>query len=299
MGTVDYHERIHKAFTMARRRSAPYHEWYPFLEALFLAQAAGKNSIRIDPPVIEAGLARTKWEEGFPLLLRWDFPVDMDVAENILTTVPRHVPAESDLLPRAGKALRSALTTNPEHRSDIWRSFLQHEMEPWEEWVDTSSCDTASLLFWGRSCLRPSLEWSAERLLQTFALPVGWNKGYCPVCGSLPALLFLRDQGERHAYCSWCGSTWGLQRLQCPYCENRYHESLGYIFAEQEPQYRVQYCRLCKMYFKQIDLRELAHEPYFPLEEWTTVHLDFLAQREDLLQPPSPAPALYGPANRT
>jgi FdhE protein len=31
-----------------------------------------------------------------------------------------------------------------------------------------------------------------------------------------------------------------------------------------------------------------------PLEEWTTLHLDFLAQREGWQQPPSPAPTLYG-----
>jgi FdhE protein len=294
MGTDQDFERIRQAMALASRESSPYLDWYPFLEALFLAQAAGKKTIQLDLPPLTAGLVQTKWQEGFPLLHRWDFPVDTAVAQSILNTVKDQVPAGNDLLVNARNVLASALAAHPGQHADIWRSFLHHEMEPWEEWIDTSICGVAPLLFWGRAGLRPSLEWVAARLLETFPLAAGWLQGYCPVCGSLPALLCLHHQGERRAYCSWCGTTWDLHRLQCPYCDNRLHDSLGYLYAEQEPQYRVQYCRLCKMYFKLIDLRELAHDPYFPLEEWITMHLDFLAQREGLQQPPSPAPAVYG-----
>jgi hypothetical protein len=34
--------------------------------------------------------------------------------------------------------------------------------------------------------------------------------------------------------------------------------------------------------------------PYFPLEEWTTLHLDLIAQRAGWKQPPSPSPKVYG-----
>jgi FdhE protein len=69
---------------------------------------------------------------------------------------------------------------------------------------------------------------------------------------------------------------------------------LGYLYPEGEPHYRVQFCRRCRMYFKLVDQRELLESLFLPLEEWTTLHLDFLAQRDGWQQPPSPAPAVYG-----
>jgi hypothetical protein len=50
------------------------------------------------------------------------------------------------------------------------------------------------------------------------------------------------------------------------------------------------------MYFKLIDTRELLDPIYFPLEEWTTLHLDLVARKEGWEQPPSPSPVVYGKA---
>jgi len=54
----------------------------------------------------------------------------------------------------------------------------------------------------------------------------------------------------------------GSEPTAVPHCDNRYQESLGYFLAEDDPHYRVQYCRLCKMYFKLIDPREYLDDPY-------------------------------------
>ena len=121
-----------------------------------------------------------------------------------------------------------------------------------------------------------------------------WQRGYCPVCGSLPSLLYLHGEGERRGYCSWCGTEWTLHRLQCPHCDNRRHESLGYLYLDEQPDSRIQYCRICKIYFKLYDTREWLDPPFWPAIEWTSLHLDLLAQREGWLQAPSPAPAMYG-----
>jgi FdhE protein len=286
-------ERIEAAFGTPRKQSAPYRVWYPFLKALFLAQAAGKG--RMHPPLtIPDRLAvQTRWEAGFPLLQRWEFPVDIEVAEGILRPIFDVLPEGNEPLRAAHAALTAALAKHSGEHREIWESFLQHELEPWETWIETSECGTAALIFWGRACLRPSLEWTAERMLEAHVLGDSWQQGYCPVCGSLPALLYLHQEGQRCGFCSWCGTEWGLARLQCPYCDNRDHESLGYLFAETEPDYRVQYCQLCKMYFKQIDQREQLDALFLPLEEWTTLHLDYLAQEDGWQQPPSPSPAVY------
>jgi len=285
--------KIDGALARAKVEKPAYGELYPFLEALFKIQTRAKGSLNLLAIELPSELVQDKWAEEHPLLRRWDFPLDSRAAKAILNYVEEHLPGSNQELLKAYAALKQALDTHAAQEAAVWRSFLQHDWEPWEEWVKTEGIDMPSLFFLARSCLRPSLEWVAEDLLRRFVLPDTWLKGFCPVCGSLPSLLLLEGEGERKAYCSWCGSKWKLHRLQCPYCDNRYHESLGYLYAESEPQYRAHYCRLCKNYFKQIDIREQLDSPYLPLEEWTTLHLDLLAQQAGWKQPPSPSPAVY------
>ncbi len=291
--TREIYEKIKQSFALARTEKSAYEEFYPFLEALFLIQAALKGSLKLLPPELSSDLVQTKWAEGFPLLRRWEFPVDVEAAETILTQVRGHIPEANYAFRDAHAALRQALDRPADQKTAIWQSFLEHDWDPWEEWVMTEGIDMSSLLFLARSCLRPSLDWVAEEIARRFPIPDTWLKGYCPICGSLPALLFLQGEGERKGYCSWCGTIWGMHRLQCPSCDNRLHESLGYFQVEGEPQYRVNYCRLCKSYFKMIDTRERLDFPYLPLEEWTTLHLDLLAQKDGWQQPASPSPAVY------
>lgn len=286
-------EKIVESFRQARQTKPAYNDFYPFLEALYLSQAQAKKSIRMDPPTIDENLAKTKWAEGFPLITRWDFPIDYMSARNIFFGLKEHIPASNKQLKAAFIALEKALEKYPAQQEDIWKSFLHHDWEPWEEWVETAGLEVSSLLFLARSCLRPSLDLVAQKLLSNLPVPDTWQKGYCPVCGSLPSLLLLEGDGERHGCCSWCSSKWRLHRLMCPYCENRYHESLGYLYAEEDSHRRVHYCRICKYYFKLIDVREFMEIPFLPLEEWTSLHLDLLAQEDGWKQPPSPSPIVY------
>ncbi len=289
-------ERIGQAFALARAEKPAYAYLYPFLEDLFLLRAASRNTLNIDPVRVDPQQVRTRWDAGFPLIRRWDFPVDAHAAGALLTMLGGSIPEANEQIKSAHSALSRSLAVYPGLKKAIWQSFLQHEMEPWEEWVDTGGVDVASLLFLARSCLRPAIERGAEELLSRFPVPDYWLKGYCPICGSLPSLLFLEGEGERKAYCSWCGTVWGLNRFQCCHCDNRLHDSLGYLYVEAEPQYRIQYCNRCNFYFKLIQAKEMAYPPYPALEEWTTLHLDLLAQRAGLKQAPSPSPVIYGNA---
>lgn len=286
--------KIKNAFALASTNKPAYSEIYPFLEALLVGQTRARSALKLLSVNFSEEVVHTKWAEGVPLLKRWDFPLDTPVAATLLAMVEEHLPASNEALRTAHAALKEGLARHPEQQTEFWQSFLHHDWEPWEEWVPMEGIDLASLLYLARSCLRPSLEWVAEDILRRFPLPDAWLKGYCPICGSLPSLLLLEGEGERRASCSWCGTRWGLHRLQCPFCDNRYHESLGYLFAEGEPHYRAHYCRLCKVYFKQIDIRERLDPPCLPLEDWTTLHLDLLAQQAGWQQPPSPSPAVYG-----
>lgn len=285
-------DRIRRAFALAVDEKPAYADLYPWLECLFLILDEVKQGLALDPPPFTAELVELRWENGFPLLRRSELPLDAGAAEDALRRITTCFPKENKPLSEAGEALTESLTQHAGYESDFWNSFLQEDLGAWEEWVAAEGLDFASVVFLARSCLRPSFEWIAESLAKRFPVPDTWLKGYCPVCGSLPALLLLQGEGERRGYCSWCGTLWALHRLQCPYCDNRDHETLGYLYIEAEPHHRVQYCEKCRHYYKQIDLRERLYPAFLPLEEWTTLHLDLLAQRAGWSQSPSAAPGI-------
>jgi FdhE protein len=287
-------ERIKQAFALARDSKPAYGGFYPFLECVFLMQAEIKQTLKLELPSISIQEVGMRWESGFPILHRWDFPVDTDAAEIFLSNLEHCIPTDNFQMMNAYRALLKGISNNVARKDEVWASFLHHEYEPWDEWMESEAVDQPALIFLARSCVRPSIEWTASRLLKQFPEPRKWLRGYCPVCGSMPAVLFLKGEGERRAFCSWCGAVWGLHRIQCPQCDNRDHEQLGYFFAEAEPFYRVQYCKACKTYFKLIDVRESAYPPFLPLEEWTTMHLDLLAQRAGWKLPASPSSVVYG-----
>ncbi|MBC7359431.1 MAG: formate dehydrogenase accessory protein FdhE [Desulfacinum sp.] len=285
---------IQRAVEVARKAKPAYAHLYPFLEPLFLAQEKIKPQLNLRPLSIKKSQVEESWRQGRPLLKRWDFPIDTDGAERMLAVLEKAIPSDNEELRKAHGALEKALRRNPSARGAVWESFLHHEWNPWEEWVEVEGVDAASLLFLGRSCLRPSVEWTAGDLRRRFSFDSLWKEGYCPLCGSLPSLLTLEEQGKRWAHCSWCGTPWAIARFQCPACDNRRHDRLGYLFTEQEPHYRIYYCQECSYYFKALDRREILSPFWLPLEEWTTIHLDLVAQRADWKTPPSPAPAVYG-----
>lgn len=284
---------MQKAVAFARTAKPAYQELYDFLEKLFSAQIKAKKNLSLPRTAMDTAFVQAQWRSGRPLLRRWDFPVDIPAAEAVLQAVTEAVPPHNRELSGACSALAKALAQNPSAKDAVWESFLHHEWNPWEEWVETAGVDLPALVYVARSCLRPSVEWTAEELLKTASPDHIWKEGYCPVCGSLPALITLEGQGHRQAHCSWCGTSWRLARFQCPVCDNRRHESLGYLFAEEEPRYRIDYCTECRYYFKTLDTRELLWPIWVPLEEWTTLHLDLVAQRAQWKTPPSPAPAVY------
>ena len=85
-------EKIKRSFALAKAGKPAYEEFYPFLEALFLIQAAVKRSLKLVPLELSSNLVETKWAEGFPLLRRWEFPLDVEAAETILNQVRDHIP---------------------------------------------------------------------------------------------------------------------------------------------------------------------------------------------------------------
>ncbi|HCJ66081.1 MAG TPA: hypothetical protein DHV62_01825 [Elusimicrobia bacterium] len=105
-----------------------------------------------------------------------------------------------------------------------------------------------------------------------------WQNGYCPICGGKPDIAEIKgEEGKKYLHCSFCGYEWLYKRLTCPYCGNTDHQTLSYFYAENEESYRIDTCEKCKHYIKTVDSRKLTEPVNLDIEDWCTIHLDFIA----------------------
>lgn len=131
---------------------------------------------------------------------------------------------------------------------------------------------------------RPFREFAANYLLEGIDKP-NWFNGYCPVCGHWPALAHVNSEsGLRTLWCLCCNSKWNFKRTQCAFCLNEDHNSLKIINPENEESYRIQVCKKCKRYLKEvrsgIDVKDFPFDKYY----LGTLPLDMIAAKEGYIQ---------------
>ncbi len=174
-------------------------------------------------------------------------------------------------------------------------AILNGKEEVLEEISERISVSLNQLNFLGIISIKPSLRVIEKNLPKDLLEGIPWRRTYCPVCGSSPSLLLLKEkEGKRFGACSWCEHQWLMNRIECPYCENQVQESLGYFSIEDDEVYRIEYCDVCKHYYKTMDCRPLEAEPLTFLEELTTLHLDMIAKKKGYLESPALSPVVYG-----
>lgn len=107
----------------------------------------------------------------------------------------------------------------------------------------------------------------------------GWERGYCPTCGSWPLLGEFRglDQG-RYLRCGLCATGWEVPRLFCPFCGCRDHERLQFLFCEgEEAKYRAATCDACRGYVKMVSALSALPPLHLLAADALTLHLDLAA----------------------
>jgi FdhE protein len=111
-----------------------------------------------------------------------------------------------------------------------------------------------------------------------------WNQGYCPACGSWPAVGEVAA-GHRTLRCSFCSCAWELTTYACIYCENG---GEGFVTAapdEQRKDRRIEVCSACGGYLKTIDLGELSPFPLLSISDIETTDLDVAAMEHGYGRP--------------
>ena len=109
-----------------------------------------------------------------------------------------------------------------------------------------------------------------------------WHENFCPICGRRPVMAWLKRFNEgraRYLLCGGCGTQWHWQRVGCPYCGNMNLEKIYILEVDDKQKIRLDVCKECNQYIKTYG--EDGEEDIY-LRDWTTLHLDLLAEERGL-----------------
>jgi FdhE protein len=112
-----------------------------------------------------------------------------------------------------------------------------------------------------------------------------WNHGYCPACGSWPALAEVVG-GHRTLRCSFCATAWELNTYACIYCGESGDQFVTAAPNEERKDRRVELCRACGSYLKTVDVPELSPFPLLAVADLETMELDVAAMEHGYARPP-------------
>ena len=112
----------------------------------------------------------------------------------------------------------------------------------------------------------------------------GWDRGFCPACGSWPALAEAGTGGHQ-LRCSFCAARWALASYRCVYCANRSRTFVTAAPDLQVPGRRLQLCGACGGYVKVLEVPAPAPFPLVAIEDLATMDLDLVAIERKYMKP--------------
>jgi FdhE protein len=111
-----------------------------------------------------------------------------------------------------------------------------------------------------------------------------WNHGYCPACGSWPALAEVVG-GHRLLRCSFCSSAWETTAYACIYCQESRDKFVTAAPHEDRTDRRLEVCSACGGYLKTVDLPELSPFPLLSISDIESTDLDIAAMEHGYARP--------------
>jgi FdhE protein len=279
-------EKLKERIQQLKKKRPGYGEILDFYQKVKEAQDKSKASLKIEPIKLRKEWKELLAKEGFSLIPKEDYPLDIEASVKLFQTLCQiGKEANPHMAEQVGK-IKEALDNK---KIDL-KNLLKKEVneQKIEKVADEFGLDKKVFLFLIQGSSRPSIEAGMEQLRNELD-PETWLKGYCPMCGSLPFLSLLKEEeGKRYLLCSYCGYQWRIDRLICPFCNNKEQEFLQYFCGEGEEVYRIDLCDKCHHYIKTIDYRTLEESDPV-LEDLGTLHLDLLASQKGYKRPvPNP-----------
>lgn len=249
-----------------------------------ILQALWRDPVRDNVPAMSRDAARRSFQSGTPLLRA--FPPELDGralrsrARRVAGTLREHQPGEKV------DSLINALDSDQLDLSELTGKVLEGKAEVVTEHARRLGLDPALLSSLLRLALFPALSLVAEQLA-AFRVDMVWSRGYCPTCGGWPLLgEYLGLEQTRHLRCGLCATSWTVDRLYCPFCDNRDHKTLGYYAPEgEEGKWRANSCDSCGHYTKMLSMLVPLTPPRLLVSDFASLHLDIIAQERGYLPP--------------
>ena len=264
---LDHVDRLIKQRPISAKTLAPFRDL-----VLFMTQSDPK----VESVVLEERLRNIKQEEGFPLFSREDLPLDVAAFSDLLASFLEHLGNSKRNDKRELKKALEKSKSTPDWTLNLFQCLLKQDEDTLAKIGTDVGLDPGVLRFLGIIALKPSLHTLRDALSQNIDKEA-WDHGYCPLCGSQPSMAYFDETGKRYLHCELCGEEWAYPRLNCPFCRNQDHETLGYFHSDDEEGYRVDFCRKCLRYLKTVDKRVFENPAPMELEYLATIHLDILA----------------------
>jgi FdhE protein len=284
-------EKLKERIQRIKKKRPGYGEMLDFYQKVKEAQQSTETSLKIKSIKLKKEWKELLVKEGFSLIQKEDFPLDIEASTTLFAGLC-WIAKEANV--HMAEQVRKIEEMIENKRIDLKKLLMGGVKEQKIEKVaDKFGLDVKVFLFLIQGCTKPSIESAVEQLRNQLD-PEMWLKGYCPMCGSLPSLSLLKgEEGKRYLFCSYCGYQWRIDRLLCPFCNNKNQGSLQYFYGEGEQTHRIDLCEKCHQYIKTIDLRTLG-ESDPSLEDLATLHLDILAVQKGYRRPvPNPWTSSY------
>jgi len=270
-------KRVKERIAALKEAHPNYQGILEFFEKLLLEQLKTKAQVEIRPLEVSEDRARIRAKEGFPMLSRGDFSINLQLATRLFRSISRIAKGENEKLKAEVGKIEKALRQKKIDLELCLSKAVEGDHSYLSRVAGEGAIDKGVMNFLLYTTIKPFVETMASHLADKVNEEL-WDKGCCPICGSQPLMGELRgEEGKRIWMCSFCGSQWRGKRLMCPFCENTDHRTLRYFYTEKEKAYRIDVCDKCKRYVKTVDTRQLAHEIFLPVEDLATLHLDILA----------------------
>jgi FdhE protein len=279
-------EKLRKKIQQLKKKRSSYGDILDFYQKVKEAQDKVKAFLKIKPIQLRKEWKELLTKEGFSLIQKEDFPLDIEASTTLFVTLCQIAKEANPHMAEQVERINEAIA---HQRIDLKKLLMGGvKGQKIERVADEFGLDAKVFLFLIQGCTRPSIESGMEQLRSQLD-PEIWLKGYCPMCGSLPSLSLLKgEEGKRYLICSYCDYQWRTDRLVCPFCNNKDQQFLQYFCGEREEAYRIDLCDKCHQYIKTIDLRTIGETDPL-LEDLATLHLDILASQKGYKRPiPNP-----------
>ncbi len=267
-------EDIRKAAEEIKRKKPDFEKMINLYESISIAQEKAKESINLPEFKIPVEKLKLKHAEKFPLAVIPEFLIDYKVSEKLFMDICDILTNTENELSETVKNVSSLASEKKIDLNRIFEAFIKEDESPFDEIEEKLDIEKQVLGFLVYSALQPSLVSFSEMISVNLDKDNEWDKGYCPVCGSMPELSLFEENGKRFLICGFCSHKWASKRMYCPFCENADHETLQYYSIDDEEEYRVDVCEKCKKYIKTIDIKKTTRTIYAPLEIRSTPYID-------------------------